>query len=72
MKPTPGYTYFTDNGTCLCFDHLGMSARFTGRDISGQAIERISASDLLAIRRECPDVPTLGCCETCGAKPERI
>ena len=71
MKPTTGYTYFTDNGAVLCFDHLGASARYTGRDISGQPIERISVSDLLAMRRDMPDLPTLGCCETCGAKPNR-
>ena len=71
MRPMPGYNYFTDNGAVYCYEHLGASAKYTGRDISGQKIERIGVSDLLAIRREMPDLPTLGCCEICGRKPER-
>jgi len=37
--------YFTDNGAVYCLDHLGTAARFTGRDISGQAIQRLTDSD---------------------------
>lgn len=30
--------YLTDNGRALCGQHLGCSAKHTGRDISGQDI----------------------------------
>lgn len=41
-KPT---LWYTDNGAVYCTDHLGMTARYTGRDISGQRIERVKAKD---------------------------
>ena len=34
--------YFTDNGRIVCGAHCGMSAAYTGRDISGQKIERVT------------------------------
>ena len=34
--------FFTDNGRVLCYKHLGAAAKYTGRDISGQAIERVT------------------------------
>ena len=34
--------YFTDNGRVVCGAHCGTSAAFTGRDISGQKIERVT------------------------------
>ena len=42
VSPTvkPDALYFVDNGACYCGAHLGASARYTGRDISGQRIQR--------------------------------
>ena len=37
--------YLGDNGICLCGAHLGMTARYSGRDISGQRIYRLSPED---------------------------
>ena len=34
--------YFTDNGRIVCGRHCGTSAAYTGRDISGQKIERVT------------------------------
>lgn len=34
--------YFGDNGRCFCGAHAGMTARYTGRDLSGQRVERIT------------------------------
>lgn len=34
--------YLTDNGRALCGDHLGSTARHTGRDLSGQRILRVT------------------------------
>lgn len=42
----PAAHYFTDNGAVLCGDHLGASAKYTGRDISGQPIERVTPEDV--------------------------
>ena len=33
-----GFVFITDNGATYCYEHLGDSARETGRDISGQPI----------------------------------
>ena len=46
FQPKPGTIYLTDNGRALCGDHLGSSARYTGRDISGQPILALSPEDV--------------------------
>ena len=54
--------YFTDNGAMLCGAHLGSSARYTGRDLSGQPIKRVTVQDAV-------DLAAMGCeakCEHCG------
>jgi len=38
--------YHTDNGCILCEDHLGMTAKYTRRDISGQRIQRVTLSNV--------------------------
>lgn len=38
--------YLTDNGRALCRDHLGASARMTGRDLSGQRILALTPEDI--------------------------
>lgn len=37
--------YLTDNGACYCGEHLGSTARHTGRDISGQPIYPVTPED---------------------------
>jgi hypothetical protein len=57
--------YHTDNGRILCRNHLGYTAQTTGRDLSGQRIQKLSPRD----RREYRDA--LGYeieCETCRAR----
>jgi hypothetical protein len=39
-----GAVYFADNGRRICRCCAGMSALYTGRDISGQKVERIDAA----------------------------
>jgi hypothetical protein len=54
--------YLTDNGACLCGAHLGASAKFTGRDISGQPIELVTPAHVR-------EALSIGCplsCESCG------
>ena len=60
VKPCAGapdtvVLWICDNGATYCRDHLGETARTTGRDISGQEIEPIIVT---------PDNPLIGC-ETC-------
>jgi len=38
MKINPETVYITDNGATYCGAHLGITARTTGRDLSGQRI----------------------------------
>ena len=64
FTPKSDALYFTDNGAIYCGDHLGSSARYTGRDISGQKIERVTPEDAAQARRSFG--MTLKC-ETCGA-----
>lgn len=42
--------YLTDNGRALCGADLGSSAMHTGRDISGQKIERVTPDDVREAR----------------------
>jgi len=37
--------YLTDNGRVVCGKDAGASARFTGRDISGQRVARVTTKD---------------------------
>lgn len=45
LSATSAVLYFTDNGRVLCGQHLGASARLTGRDLSGQRITRTTRED---------------------------
>jgi len=60
----PGALYLGDNGRCFCAEHAGASARYTGRDISGQRVHRITAGDRAAWRIEVGSEPQ---CEDCAA-----
>lgn len=57
----PAALYFTDNGCVLCGEHLGSSALHTGRDISGQPIQRVTLADVRESRLIAPDCPDLRC-----------
>ena len=37
--------YSGDNGRLFCGRHAGVSARYTGRDISGQRVEEVTAGE---------------------------
>lgn len=38
----PETLYLGDNGRCYCGEHSGMTALYTGRDISGQPVEEVT------------------------------
>lgn len=59
--------YLGDNGRCYCGEHSGMSARYTGRDISGQPVMLIDA----AMLKEFGYTPQDFACEEprCGRRP---
>lgn len=62
--PADDVLWITDNGALLCGRHLGMSAAFSGRDISGQKVVRATANDLHDL--EVMIGHAVGC-ETCAA-----
>jgi len=43
--------YLGDNGRCFCARHAGMTARYTGRDLSGQPVHRVTDADQREARR---------------------
>lgn len=55
--------YMMDNGRVLCGRHCGASARYTGRDISGQQVVRLTPADIRASIRDYGWEPV---CERCG------
>ncbi len=64
MTVRPDTIYLTDNGRALCGAHLGSSARYTGRDISGQPILPLTPADV----RESVADGWHPSCETCGKR----
>ena len=46
-----GAVFWSDNGRCICASCAGASARFTGHDISGQPVRRVTLEDV----RDWPD-----------------
>lgn len=68
MKPLADTLYLVDNGACYCRAHLGITAKTTGRDLSGQPILPITFH---AVKAEGVDPDTFGC-ETCGVSLSAI
>lgn len=54
--------YLGDNGRITCGDCSGASARYTGRDLSGQRVEKISPQDSQTIAGLIGHMPI---CEVC-------
>ena len=65
---TTAQLFLCDNGACYCADHLGATAKATGRDISGQPIYRLTPSDV----RELETHGVAVACERCGATASMI
>lgn len=40
--------YLGDNGRCFCGEHAGCSAKYTGRDLSGQEVLELTYADVKA------------------------
>lgn len=66
--PADDTLYYTDNGAIYCGRHLGQSAAYTGRDISGQKIAKVSEADLAELAQMMGH-PVY--CETCEAQARR-
>jgi hypothetical protein len=58
-----GAVYFADNGRTVCVKCAGMSALFTGRDISGQKVDRVTVEDVKAWPVD--EMGPLGCERKC-------
>ena len=48
----PGVVYVSDNGRAICLHCAGASAKYTGRDISGQAVMPFQGAALAEWLRE--------------------
>ena len=48
FTPDSDAVYLGDNGMALCGAHLGMTAKCTGRDLSGQKIMRVVLAEVRA------------------------
>lgn len=48
----PGIIYSGDNGKLICRDCAGMSAKFTGRDRSGQKVMAVPVSETVEWHKE--------------------
>ena len=44
----PGALYWSDNGRLVCRACAGFTARYTGRDLSGQKVARVTIGDVQA------------------------
>lgn len=44
--------YLTDNGAVYCGSHCGFTARYTGRDVSGQPVEPLTPARTAALEAE--------------------
>lgn len=66
LIPVVAFTavYIGDNGRTLCGEHLGATAKFTGRDLSGLNLYRVKPSDVVAAG--ICNTPDLYSCEECG------
>ena len=60
----PDALYLCDNGACYCGRHCGTTAQYTGRDISGQKVLRVTG----AMMDEAIRTGWAIACETCTAQ----
>ena len=61
--------YLGDNARCFCgrLHHAGMTAHFTGRDRSGQAVHRVTEAE----QHEAKRLGVTLACGTCAAEARR-
>ena len=66
MRPLlrEGALYWADGGRVICAKCAGASALYTGRDLSGQKVERITVDD---VRTWPDDLGALRCASGCTA-----
>lgn len=66
----PEALYLGDNGRCLCGEHLGATARHTGRDLSGQPVMEVTPP----VAKDAKDMGVTLQCEKprCGRIPSTL
>jgi hypothetical protein len=72
MKQVRDGIYLTDNGTTYCRDHLGTQALYTGRDISGQPIQRVTPEIAAEMNADLSLYGLKVKCEICGREPSLL
>lgn len=60
----PGAVYWADGGRVVCLRCAGASALYTGRDVSGQKVARVTVED---VRAWPDDLGVLRCASGCTA-----
>lgn len=68
MRISNEMVYLTDNGAAYCGAHLGITAKMTGRDLSGQAIQPVTPEVLSEAEAMGWEVS----CERCGRRASRL
>lgn len=77
-KPKPpksvlkeGVIYYSDNGRMICVHCAGMSAKYTGRDISGQKVTAATREDAMWWEKETGKLMSCesGCTTYASMKP---
>lgn len=58
----PAKLYLGDNGRCFCGACAGASAKYTGRDLSGQKVHTVTKTDRAYFVRDGFKIT----CESCG------
>lgn len=64
-----GAVYWSDNGRRICAKCAGASALYTGRDLSGQKVERITVEECAMWQRE---IGVVMACECGGTELSQI
>ena len=68
MRLQPNALYLGDNGRCFCGNHAGITAKVTGRDLSGQKVQKVTPADQEYMRAEFD--ATFECEDCVGMIPE--
>jgi hypothetical protein len=64
--------YEGDNGRLLCVACSGMTAAYTGRDLSGQPVRAVTPEYAIEFERALADIGAKCACESCGKVAPKV
>ena len=65
-KLDPDAIYLGENGRAFCGTHAGATAAYTGRDLDGRPVHRVTPRDVC----DGQEIGVTFRCETCGREPQ--